>query len=280
MAVRLRTGVLLLTALLPPLLNADRPPLEAKHRAHAPKGQNKSKNASRKELIKVELLPTGLLHKQSQSKRTRHHGDGDSEKKEHENEAPTEAPKNDENAHTEAPKKENENETHTEVPESNQETPNEEQLENEEKSAFGKGIGMMAQAMTDPRGFLLQLDVIKKFVQALKFAVDNSKMKGYCLYDGEFKDFGCINDHKAAQICQCSGWLAQCYVPEDTSKVVKMWTQGNKQQAFDLAKTLLLGQCYTPVWAIVLSWSVAILVLFILIYCIASKVRGRRDDDD
>jgi len=106
----------------------------------------------------------------------------------------------------------------------------------------------MAHAANDPRGFLLELPGIDKFVAGLKVAVDLSPDKGYCLQHGEYMGFGCINDGKSQQICQCKGSLERCWVETNEQKLMSSYQAGNTEEAMEYARALLFGQCYIPVW--------------------------------
>jgi len=124
----------------------------------------------------------------------------------------------------------------------------EDTLLQEERTSLGRGLNIMAHAANDPRGFLMQLPGIDKFVAGLKVAVELSPDKGYCLQHGEFMGYGCVNDGKSQPICECRGRLEQCWVETDEQKLMSAYQVGNTEEAMEHARAILFGQCFVPLW--------------------------------
>lgn len=152
-------------------------------------------------------------------------------------------------------------------------------LQAQEKSLEG-GISMMSSALEDPRGFLLQLPGMDKFMAGLKVAVHLSPEQGYCLQRGEFKGFGCAFDSVNPQICKCKGYFEMCRVESDAKKVIASYTNGNLREAFAMAKSLLIGECYTPIWVTVVMWccvGIFVLAMGIVVRAVLNKKRTNSD---
>jgi len=150
-------------------------------------------------------------------------------------------------------------------------------LEKEESSAFKSGLESLASAVSDPKDFLLNQKEMQALQAGLRKAIDLSENKGKCLADGEFKGLGCApGKADAAPICSCASMLDHCYIPEDPSETVKLFTSGNMKGAIDKAKVVVFGQC-TLSWVMVaILVVVGLLIVGIGLLCLRSLLLKKR----
>lgn len=157
----------------------------------------------------------------------------------------------------------------------------EEKAQKAETSAgFGSAVGSLAGALSDPVGWLKNLEPVKAVESALKLALDaqGGDKKGKCLADSSNLDgLGC-SDKQAAQLCECYRTAEQCYVPANAGEVAKLYTT-NQQEGLEEIMALLYGRCYRPIWFWILLVMVPIVLIIIALVARSSLRRGQTKDD-
>jgi len=158
----------------------------------------------------------------------------------------------------------------------------EEKAEKAESSkGFGSALGSLAGALTDPVGFLRDLEPVKEVESALKLALSaqDGEKAGKCLADGsKLEGLGCSDVH-GSQLCECYRTAEQCYVPVNANDVAKTYTQ-NQQAGLEEIMALMYGRCYRPIWFWILLALVPTVLLIIFVVVRKSLGGGRKDDSD
>jgi hypothetical protein len=174
------------------------------------------------------------------------------------------------------------NDTKADTPDA-KEKEEEDKLQEKESGTFSKGLGSMASAFTDPRGFLLQQPGMKEFMAGLKKAIDLENDGGKCLKSGQFANFGCIDADSTPPICKCRSIVDYCYgqltTDVDEKDVVERYTKGDVEGAFGETKFLILGECRLCPFKIAILGVVCLIMLLIIFFALKATVFKRKSLD-